>query len=76
MQVELEQVSSCGNFSDSDVSNESGRGNEGIIDPSLPGPSSDCVGVSRHSGRLHWAENETDSNKERSEHSSTNDNES
>ena len=33
----LDEVSSCGNLSDSDVSNESGRGNKSMIDPSLPG---------------------------------------
>jgi len=44
---ELHEVKSCGNLSDSDVSNESGRGNENVFDPSLSGTSSGSVGVSR-----------------------------
>ena len=40
-------MSSCGNLSDSDVCNESGRGNESVIDPSLPGTSNGYVGISR-----------------------------
>ena len=75
---ELEEVSSCGNLSGSDDNNESGRGNESVIDPSLPGPSSGSVGVSRHSSRLYQAENETDSSEEseRSEDSLSDDDES
>ena len=49
---ELEEVNSCDNLSDSD---ESGRGNEGVIDPTLPGPSSGSVGISRRSSRLQRA---------------------
>ena len=64
---ELEEVSSCDNLSDSDVNNESGRGNKGVIDPSLPGPSSGSVGVSRRSSRLHRAENEMDSSEDSEE---------
>ncbi|XP_065892156.1 piggyBac transposable element-derived protein 4-like [Dysidea avara] len=75
---ELEEVSSCGNLSGSDDNNESGRGNESVIDPSLPGPSSGSVGVSRRSSRLYRAENETDSSEEsaRSEDSLSDDDES
>jgi len=37
--MDADELSSCGNLSDSNVSNESGRGNESMIDPSLPGTS-------------------------------------
>ena len=61
---ELEEVSSCDNLSDSD---ESGRGNEGVIDPTLPGPSSGSVGISRRSSRLQRAENEKESSEDSEE---------
>jgi len=61
---ELDEVSSCGNLSDSDVSNESGRGNKSVIDPSLPGTSNGSVGVSRCHARKSLAEIERDSCEE------------
>jgi len=48
---ELDEVSSCGNLSLSDVRNESGRGNESMINPSLPGLLAVLEGVSRHRAR-------------------------
>ena len=49
------------------VSNESGRGNESVIDPSLPENSSGSVGVSRHHACLTQAENEQGSSEESEE---------
>ena len=64
---ELEEVSSCDNLSDSNVSNLSGRGNKSVIDPSFSGTSRDSVGVSRHHVRLTWVENEQGSSGESEE---------
>jgi len=58
---ELDEVSSCGNLSDSDVNNETGRGNESVINPSLPGTSSGSVGVSCRRAHKSTAEIERDS---------------
>jgi len=64
---QLDEVNSCGNLSDSDVSNESGRGNESMIYPSLPGTSSGSVSVSRHHAHKSLAEVEQDSCEESEE---------
>ena len=49
------------------VSNESGRGNESMIDPTLPGTSSGSVGVSCRHARKSPAEIERDSCEESEE---------
>ena len=61
---EFDEVSSCSEMSDSNVSGKFGEGTEREIDPSLPGPSSRSVGASRRSTRFSYHYYELDSNEE------------